>query len=103
VAATRPRMVIHIALEDGFDGDTVAIRVDGVEAYRGEGVTTRTQISHAASAELEVPDGTARLEIDVPTRGAREIVDLDPSTANVAVSLRDGRIEVAFREQLGFA
>ena len=29
-------MLINVALQDGFDGDTVVIRVDGDEAYRGE-------------------------------------------------------------------
>ena len=32
-------MQINVALQDGFDSDDVVIRVDGVEAYRGEQVT----------------------------------------------------------------
>jgi hypothetical protein len=97
-------MLIHLALEDGFDGDTVVVRVDGEEAYRGEGLTTRTQISHAASAELDVPADGATVEVEVETRGVRETIELDPRTqAHVAVSLREGALDVAFPEQLGFA
>ena len=97
-------MQINLALQDGFDGDTVAILVDGVESYRGDHVTTRTQISHAADAQLEVPDRPFTLEVDVPTRGVRESFQVDPhAQPNVALSLLDGRLVATYPEQLGFA
>jgi hypothetical protein len=97
-------MQIQVALQDGFDGDEVVIRVDGAEAYRGEQVTTRTQISHAADTELEVPDAPFTLEVDVPTRDVNETFQLDPRThPNVALSLLDGRLVAAYPERLGFA
>lgn len=97
-------MLINVALQDGFDGDTVMIRVDGAEAYRGEHVTTRTQISHAADMQLEVPDGPFTLEVDVPTQGIHENVRLDPHAhPNVALSLLEGRLVAAYPERLGFA
>ena len=97
-------MQINVALQDGFDGDEVVIRVDGVDAYRGEQVTTRTQISHAADTQLEVPDRPFVLEVDVPTRDVRETLEIDPETQqNVAISLLDGRLVAAFPERLGFA
>lgn len=96
-------MQINLALQDGFDGDEVVILVDGAEAYRGEEITTRTQISHAADTQLDVPDGPFTLEVDVPTRGAHETFQLDPQThPNVALSLLDGRLVAAYPEQLGF-
>jgi hypothetical protein len=96
-------MLIHLALQDGFDGDEVAIRVDGEEAYHGEGITTRTQISHAADMELEVPDHPFTLEVDVPSRDVRDTVQVDPhANPNVTVSLRDGRLVTGFPEQIGF-
>ena len=96
-------MLIHLALQDGFDGDEVAIRVDGEEAYRGEGVTTRTQISHAADMQLEVPDHQFTLEVDVPSRDVQESVQVDPhANPNVTVSLRDGYLVMGFPEQIGF-
>jgi hypothetical protein len=97
-------MLINVALQDGFDGDTVVIRVDGAEAYHGERVTTRTQISHAADTQLNVPDGPFTLEVDVPTRGVRETLTLDPQAQpNVALSLLDGQLVAAYPERLGFA
>ena len=70
-------MLIHLALQDGFDGDEVAVSVDDREAYRAEGVTTRTQISHAADMQLEVPDRPFVLGVDVTTREVRETFDID--------------------------
>ena len=97
-------MLIHVALEDGFDDDTVVLRVDGQECYRGDGITTRTQISRAADTQLEVPEGGAALEVDVPTRGVRETVQLAaPLPPVVALSLRDGVVQVAYPEHSGAA
>jgi hypothetical protein len=103
-ARSRAPMHIHLALQDGFDDDEVVVRVEGSEAYHGERVTTRTQISHAADMQLDVPDRQFGLEIDVPTRGVRESVEIDPRThPNVTISLRDGRLVVRYPEQIGFA
>ena len=97
-------MLISVALQDGFDGDTVVIRVEGVDAYHGEHVTTRTQISHAADMQLEVPDGPFTMDVDVPTRGVHGNFSLDPDAhPNVALSLLDGRLVAAYPERLGFA
>jgi hypothetical protein len=96
-------MQIHLALQDGFDGDDVVLRVAGSEAYRGENVTTRTQISHAADMQLEVPDHPFTLEVDVPTRGARESFQIDPHAhPNVTLSLQNGQVVAGFPEQIGF-
>ena len=96
-------MLIHLALQDGFDDDEVAVSVDEHEAYRAEGVTTRTQISHAADMQLEVPDRPFVLGVDVTTREVRETFDVDPhAQPNVSVSLRDGRLVAGFPEQIGF-
>ena len=97
-------MLMNIALQDGFDGDDVLIRVDGSEAYRGEQITTRTQISHAADTQLEVPDAPFTLEVDVPTQQIRETFQVDPhANPNVALSLREGRLVAEYPERLGFA
>ena len=97
-------MLINVALQDGFDRDTVVIRVDGDEAYRGEQVTTRTQISHADDMQLEVPEGPFTLEVEVPEQGIRETLQLDPrAQPNVTLSLLDGQIVAGYPERLGFA
>ena len=71
-------MQIQVAFSDGFADDTAVIRVDGAEAWRGEGLTTRTQISHAGSAEVEAGDG-ALVEVEVPTQGLAAQLDPGPS------------------------
>jgi|SRR5215210_3597910 len=97
-------MLLNVALQDGFDRDTVVIRVDGAEAYRGEQVTTRTQISHADDMQLEVPERPLTLEVEVPEQGIRESLQLDPrAQPNVALSLLDGQIVAGYPERLGFA
>jgi hypothetical protein len=96
-------MLINVALQDGFDGDTVVIRVDGDEAYRGEEVTTRTQLSHAEDMQLDVPDERFALEVEIPGQGIRERLDVDPrAQPNVALSLLDGRLVAGYPERLGF-
>ena len=97
-------MLIHVALEDGFDDDTVVLLLDGAEAYRGDGVTTRTQISRAADTQLEVPEAGAVLDVAVPTRGLGETVELRPPLPPVvALSLRDDAVLVAYPEHAGAA
>lgn len=93
-------MRVRIALEDGFHGDTVVISAEDGGTYRADDLTTRTQISLAASTELEVPDDA--LEVEVPTLGIRERVELG-GRRNVTLSIRDGRLQVGFPEQIGFA
>jgi hypothetical protein len=93
---------LHIALEDGFDGDTVTLFVDDEEVFRKQGVTTRTQISLADSLALDVPEGPVRLRVEVPSQGVEASLEIDPTVhAFVGLSLRDGGIQTRFPEQLG--
>jgi hypothetical protein len=96
--------LLHLVLEDGFDDDTVVVRADGRELLRLDGVTTRTQISHAGDAEIEVPEGLVTLEVEVPTQGVRDSVEVDAAaTPVVGLSLREGRIAPVFPEHAGRA
>jgi hypothetical protein len=95
---------LEIALQDGFDHDTVVVSIDGAEVFRKDGVTTRTQISLADSFEVDAPDGSAQLRIDVPSRGVSDSVAVNVQAhPYVALSLRNGSIESRFPERLGFA
>lgn len=95
---------LHLVLEDGFEGDTVVIRADGRELFREDDVTTRTQISHAGDAQVEVPEGLVTLEVEVPTQGVSDRVEVDAAaTPVVGLSLREGRITPAFPEHAGRA
>lgn len=93
---------LHIALEDGFDGDTVVLLVDGEEVFREEGITTRTQISLAESLELDVRPGPLRLRIDVPSQGVEQTFEVDAGRHPfVGLSLREGVVQARLPEQLG--
>jgi hypothetical protein len=95
---------LHLVLEDGFEDDTVVVRAEGRELLHWDDVTTRTQLSHAGDAEVEVPEGRVTLEVEVPTRGVNDRVVLDAAaTPVVALSLREGRITPVFPEHAGRA
>lgn len=67
---------LHIALQEGFSGDEVALRINGREIFHKTGVRTRTQIGFADSAEIEAPPGAVEVEIALPARNAVKQVRL---------------------------
>lgn len=84
---------IQVYLADGFDNDRVVARVDGREVFAKDGVTTKRLTSLADEFSFEVPDGPVRLDLELPGRGMRTAIDLDPQGGlYVAVSLQGGRL-----------
>ena len=92
-------MQMQVAFSDGFAADTAVIRVDGAEVWRGDDLTTRTQISHAGSAEVEAGD-ESRIEVEVPSQGLW--TELEPRPY-VVVAVMEGELQVSYPEQLGYA
>jgi len=87
---------LTIDLQEGFAGDTVAIRANRAEVYRRTGVSTNLAISLADSIELELPEGEVDLEIEVPTRGAAHSLRIAlTGHLFLTVSLVEGRIETS--------
>ena len=82
---------LHIALHDGFSGDTVAVRVNGREVYHKDGVRTDLRISRADGFDVEAPEGPATVEVEA--RSVTASAEVDPArTPNVAIDLgEDGR------------
>jgi hypothetical protein len=93
-------MQMQVAFSDGFADDTAVLRVDGAEVWRADGLTTRTQISHAGSAEIEVGDAARMIEVEVPTQGLHAELELRPYAVVAAMG---GELQVSYPEQLGFA
>lgn len=60
--------MLHTALQEGFSGDEVVVRIDGREVFHRSGVKTRTQIGRAATHEENVPAGAVAVEISLPAR-----------------------------------
>lgn len=84
---------VHISLEDGFEQDSVIVRVDGRQIYEQHGVTTRTQISLADRIETDVDGPRATVEVAVPTRDLAGSRSIEPGKDQaVGVSIRDGAI-----------
>jgi hypothetical protein len=87
-----PRLTIH--LQTGFADDTVVVRVNGAEVYRKEGVKTSLLLGYADVFDCPVPEGTAHVDIEVPSRGVRASFDVPVSArTHLGVSLRGGTVE----------
>ncbi len=85
-------------LQEGFEGDEVAILVNGREAARRDGVRTLTMIGLAESVELAVEASLVEVEVRLPRRGlsARATVD----TARhpyLGCSVKGGTLELESR------
>ena len=82
---------LHIALQDGFTNDTVAISLDGREVYRKDGVKTDLRISRADAIDVEAAGAHATVEVRAKAQSGS--TSLDPArTPYLAVSLdADGR------------
>jgi hypothetical protein len=96
---------LHVALQDGFDNDTVEVRVNGQTVYERDGVTTLTQISLADAFDVDI-DGPVDLEITLPERHVSTVVPLPerPGGAYVGVSLSgDALVHRLSEEPFGFA
>ncbi|MGY1607544.1 MULTISPECIES: hypothetical protein [unclassified Geodermatophilus] len=57
--------VLSIALEEGFEGDSVVVEVDGRRVLEQEEVRTRVQIGLADTVEVPADDG---VDVDVEVR-----------------------------------
>jgi hypothetical protein len=84
---------LHVDLQEGFDGDEVAVTVDGSTVFHERDVRTLTVIGRAASFTTVVAHA-ALVAVALPRRrlAAEFSVDVD-ETPYVGVSLRDTRIE----------
>ncbi|RFU21930.1 hypothetical protein D0Z06_07270 [Geodermatophilus marinus] len=61
--------VLDIALEEGFEGDSVVVEVDGRRVFERDGVRTRMQIGLADTVEVPAGDGgDVDVEVRLPSR-----------------------------------
>jgi hypothetical protein len=59
---------LAVVLEEGFDGDEVAVRVGDEIVFAGDAVTTRPQVGYARRFTVDVPDGDVAVNVEVRTR-----------------------------------
>jgi hypothetical protein len=92
-----------IDLQDGFFADTVIISVNGEEIYHQQGVHTNLAISRADSTQIQVPAGSANIDISVPSKHLSGVVTLQVTTTlYVGISIVDGTLEVRSSDQQFF-
>ncbi len=59
-------ITLQLDLQEGFDGNTIVILIDGQESWRKKGVQTKYQIGLADSFSTRVPTGTVKITIEQP-------------------------------------
>ena len=82
---------LHIALQDGFGGAAVVIRVNGKEVYSRDDVSTDQKIGRADTLELPLGEGLIKLDVAVDNLESGIDLDLDTSIY-LAISILERRI-----------
>ena len=85
--------LLQIALQEGFEDETVVIRAAGEEVFRKDNVRTKLQIGFADSFEVNVEGSPITIEIDLPARNLTESIEVQaPNTVYLGLSLIGGKI-----------
>jgi hypothetical protein len=88
---------LHIALQEGFAHDEVAVSVDGAEVYHGDDISTRRQIGLADAFDMNIDAGAHAVEVRLPKRDALrrvQSVRVEGDTW-LGISLKsDGRFDI---------
>ncbi len=86
---------MHIALHDGFTGQTVTIVVDGRQVYHRAGVQTDLRISRADSIDIEAQADVTTMEVSAEPGNLRGTAKVDlKATPYVAVDIVKGAIKL---------
>jgi hypothetical protein len=94
VSADR-NQTLTIALQDGFEGEAVTVRVGGETVIDETSVRTDQRIGLAHAVDVPHPDAVATLEVRVPGRDLRTTTDVDARTTPfVGISVLDGELVV---------
>lgn len=87
-------MMLRVRLGEGFQNDTVSVRVNGEQVFHKEGVSTDWTISRADSLEIRTAAASVQLEVLVQG-GPRVVQDIAPAqTPFVEVRLVSGELEL---------
>ncbi len=58
-------MTLRVRLGEGFQNNTVSVRVDGKQVYQRSGVSTDWTISRADAVDVQTAAGSVQLEVSV--------------------------------------
>ena len=85
---------IRVALQDGFEDDTVVVKVNGKEVFKRENIKTKRQIGKAASFEVEAEEGSVSVEVSLPLKNLSETIAVKVSDkVFLGVSVVEDKIE----------
>jgi len=62
------KSVVKFDFQDGFNNDTIILKINGNEAFKKQGVTTDLRLSLAESFNTEILNGEVKLDLIIPTR-----------------------------------
>jgi hypothetical protein len=88
---------VRVMFTDGFDADTVVIRVDGREVKQHGPITTRHDVTPALawSADIPVERDMVSLDVSVPTKRATGSIRVNVKEfPQVNVSIAGGKVEL---------
>ena len=93
---------VRVMFTEGFDRDTVVVRVDGKDAKQHGPITTRRDVEPPLAWSVDVPvdRDVVSVEVSVPTKGTSETIQLnikefpqlDVSMSGNRVVLRGSRL-----------
>ena len=84
---------LHIALQDGFQGQHVRISVNGQSVFDRPGVTTDLRISRADAVDVSAPAQRVRIEATVDPGGVSGATEVDVvATPHVAIDFVGGSL-----------
>lgn len=94
---------VHIALQDGFEGDTLAVQINGQQVYQRSGLKTRMQVGLADKFDINVGVEPLEIQVDVPTRQSSATIPLGAPSGNdsyVGISISsDGAVTYRISEE----
>jgi hypothetical protein len=94
--------LLHITLEDGFSGHTVAIDADTRRVYNQQGVATDLRISRADAVDVDVPGTHVHVKVSVEPGNLQAAMDVDArATPYLCVGLDEsGAIQLSPSAQM---
>ena len=85
--------MLHVDLQDGFDGDEVVVTVDGRVGFHDQQVSTLTVIGRAAAFTVDTSSTTAAVDVELPGRQLRDSFQVDVTTTpHLGVSVIGGQL-----------
>lgn len=91
---------LSIALQEGFDGDHVVVRLGDEEVLNEAALTTDVRIGLATSLEATVAEYPVPVEVEVPSQGLRgQTTAEEGGPLHLGVSVVDGEIRFRWSEQ----